>query len=173
LNYIIPLIQKAQEKKPTNVSLYEIEGTLHEFLDDTESAAKCYRKITEIKPKDFFGYYKMGVLYFNKGAQYSQIVVNAKDDKEYHGLLDFADSLLKKALPFLEKAYELNPREITTVQALKEIYYRFRMENDTYRKNDEKYTRLLNEHENKSNKSNKSSGSLLDKFLDNIDDIIK
>jgi hypothetical protein len=37
----------------------------------------------------------------------------------------------------------LNPKEISTIQALKEINFRFRMENDTYKQNAEKFTKLL------------------------------
>jgi tetratricopeptide (TPR) repeat protein len=142
---IIPLITKAQEKEKENINLYIVEGDLRERLDDMEGAAKCYNKAMEINPKDFFGYYKLGLLYFNVGAKYSEQAVNEKDNKEYERLLVLADSELKKALPFLEKAFELNPNEISTVQALKQINFRFRMENDTYKENAEKFTKLLEE----------------------------
>jgi tetratricopeptide (TPR) repeat protein len=140
---IIPLINKAQEKEPENLNLYIVEGDLLEKLNDTEGAAKCYKKAMEVNANDFFGYYKLGLLYYNIGAKYSELAVNEKDNKEYERLLELADSELKKALPFLDRAYELQPTEISTVQALKEINFRFRMENDTYKQNAEKFTKLL------------------------------
>jgi tetratricopeptide (TPR) repeat protein len=142
---IIPLITKAQEKEPTNINLYIVEGDLRERLNDIEGADKCYKKAMEINSNDFFGYYKLGLLYFNIGAKYSEQAVNEKDNKEYERLLALADAELKRALPFLEKAFELNTTEISTIQALKEINFRFRMENDTYKQNAEKYTKLLEE----------------------------
>jgi tetratricopeptide (TPR) repeat protein len=142
---IIPLITKAQEKEPENINLYIVEGDLREKLNDIEGAAKCYTKAMEINANDFFGYYKLGLLYFNIGAKYSEQAVNEKDNKEYERLLALADAELKRSLPFLEKAYELNPKEVSTIQALKEINFRFRMENDTYKQNAEKFTKLLEE----------------------------
>jgi tetratricopeptide (TPR) repeat protein len=142
---IIPLITKAQEKEPNNINLYIVEGDLRERLNDVEGAAKCYNKAMEIGANDFFGYYKMGLLYFNIGAKYSEQAVSEKDNKEYERLLALADSELKRSLPFLEKAFELNPKEISTIQALKEINFRFRMENDTFKQNADKFTKLLEE----------------------------
>jgi tetratricopeptide (TPR) repeat protein len=141
---IIPLITKAQEKEPENINLYIVEGDLRERLSDVEGAGKCYTKAMEINPKDFFGYYKLGLLYFNIGAKYSEQAVNEKDNKEYERLLGLADSELKKSLPFLEKAFELNPDEISTIQALKEINFRFRNEeNSSYQQNYDKFSKLL------------------------------
>jgi tetratricopeptide (TPR) repeat protein len=145
---IIPLIKKAQEKEPANINLHIVEGDLLERLDDSESAAKCYQKAMEVNPDDFFGYYKLGLLHFNIGAKYSGLAVNEKDQKEYDRLLEVADNELKTALPLLEKAFELNPKEISTLQALKESNFRFRLENDTYKQNAEKFTKLLEENSN-------------------------
>jgi tetratricopeptide (TPR) repeat protein len=142
---IIPLITKAQEKEKENVNLYNVEGDLRERLDDIEGAIKCYDKAMKINPSDFFSYYKRGLLHFNIGAKYSEQAVSEKDNKEYERLLTLADEELKKALPFLEKAFELNPNEISTIQALKQINFRFRMENNTFKENAEKFTKLLEE----------------------------
>jgi tetratricopeptide (TPR) repeat protein len=142
---IIPLIKKAQEKEPENVNLYIVEGDFLEKLEDTEGAAKCYEKAMEVNPKDFMGFYKLGLLYFNIGAKYSEQAVNEKDQKEYERLDAIANTELKRALPYLEKAHELKSDESSTIQALKEINFRFRMENDTYKQNAEKFDKLLKE----------------------------
>jgi tetratricopeptide (TPR) repeat protein len=142
---IIPLIRKAQEKEASNVNLYIVEGDLLEKLNDTEGAAKCYNKAIQVKPDDFFGHYKMGLLHFNIGAKYSEQAANEKDSKEYDRLYGLASGELKKALPFLEKAFELNSNELSTMEALKQINFRFRDENDTYKQNAEKFTKLLEE----------------------------
>jgi hypothetical protein len=82
-------------------------------------------------------------MYFNIGAKYSEQAVNEKDQKEYERLDAIANTELKKALPYLEKAFELRSDESSTIQALKEINFRFRMENDTYKQNAEKFDKLL------------------------------
>jgi tetratricopeptide (TPR) repeat protein len=140
---IIPLIKQVQEKEPGNINLYIVEGDLYDKMDDMENAVKCYSKAIEVGPDDFFGYYKLGLLHYNTGAKYSKQAVDEKDNNESDRLLEIANSELKKSLPFLEKAFELNPKEITTLQALREINFRFRMEDEKFEKNAEKYKKLL------------------------------
>ncbi|MDR2027099.1 MAG: tetratricopeptide repeat protein [Prevotellaceae bacterium] len=144
---IIPFIKKAQEKEATNINLYIVEGDLLERLDDMEGAEKCYVKATEIDPDNFFGYYKRGLLHFNLGAKYNDQAMQEKD-KEYERLLDLADRELRNALPFLEEAFKRNADEISTIQALKEINFRFRVENDKYKQDYEKYSKMLEEKNN-------------------------
>jgi glycine cleavage system aminomethyltransferase T len=56
------------------------------------------------------------------------LVANAGEEGDAEGLflLDvasgFADALLEKALPYLEKSDELNPGNLSTLQTLKQIY---------------------------------------------------
>jgi len=140
---IIPLIKQAQEKEADNVNLYIVEGDLYEKLNDPENTVKSYNKAIEVGPENFFGYYKLGIYHYNTGAKYTEQAVAEKDNKESDRLFVIADKSLKESLPFLEKAYELNPDEISTIQALKEINFRFRTENDTFKQNAEKYSKLL------------------------------
>jgi tetratricopeptide (TPR) repeat protein len=140
---IIPLINKAQEKDPGNITLYVVEGNLHERLNDKENARKCYVKALEVDPGNYLGHYHVGIFHYNTGAKYNEQAIAERDEKESQRLLNLAEEELKKSLPFLEKAFELKPEEVSTIQALKEINFRFRMENDTYEKNAKKYTELL------------------------------
>ncbi|MDR1896473.1 MAG: hypothetical protein LBR10_06755 [Prevotellaceae bacterium] len=142
---IIPLIDKAIEKEPNNASLYSVEGQLYDKIGDAENAAKYFKKAIEIDSTYFFGYYGLGILYFNTGAKYSEQATNEKDNTEYERLLKLSDEQLKLALPYLEKSFQLNSSEKSILQALKDINFRFRNENDTYKQNAEKYTKLLEE----------------------------
>jgi tetratricopeptide (TPR) repeat protein len=142
---IIPLIKKAQEKETDNVNLYIVEGDLYEKLNDPDNTIKSYNKAIEVAPTNFFGYYKLGIYHYNIGAKYTEQAVAEKDNKESDRLFVLADKELKASLPFLEKAFELNPEEISTIQALKEINFRFRTENDTFKQNADKYSKLLEE----------------------------
>lgn len=140
---IIPLLHKAQESQPTNPSLYFAEGQLYEKLEDQENAVKGYKKSVEVDPNYFFGYYGLGIIHFNTAAKYTELAMTEKNNTEYERLLKVADEQLKTALPYFEKAFELNQNEKSVVQALKEINYRFRTENDTYKANADKYDELL------------------------------
>ncbi|MDR2467246.1 MAG: hypothetical protein LBD35_07625 [Prevotellaceae bacterium] len=142
---IIPLIKSAQDKEPTNASLYFAEGSLYEKLEDADNAVKCYEKSVQVDPSYFFGYYGIGIIYFNKAAKYDEQAMAEKDNKKYEELVTFADEQLKKALPYFEKSYELKNEENqkVVIQALKDINFRFRNENDTYKQNADKYSKML------------------------------
>jgi tetratricopeptide (TPR) repeat protein len=148
-NDIIPLIRKAQEVEKDNIGLYLVEGDLYEKMNDLDNAIKSYNKAMELAPNDFMGPYKLGILYFNRGAKYSAEADAEKENKEYERLSTLANEELKRSLPFLEKAFELNPVEISTIQALKEINFRFRTENEKYKQDADKYTKLLEATEKK------------------------
>jgi tetratricopeptide (TPR) repeat protein len=149
---IIPLIKKAQKLEPTNPGLYTVEGQLYEKTGDLDAAVECFKKSVEIAPDYFYGYSCLGLLYFNAGAKYTEQAVTEKDNAEYERLLTLSDEQLKAALPFLEKAFDLaNDDKILAqpvIQALKDINFRFRYINDTYKENAEKYTKFLELGEN-------------------------
>ncbi|MDR1170535.1 MAG: tetratricopeptide repeat protein [Prevotellaceae bacterium] len=144
---ILPLIKKAQQSEPNNPGLYAVEGQLHERTDNLEAAIECFKKSTAVDPDYFYGYSALGLLHFNLGAQYTAQAVAEKNNAEYERLLNLADAQLKQALPFLEKAFNLSGGDTSLAQpvihALRDINFRFRYENETYKANVEKYSKLL------------------------------
>ena len=48
------------------------------------------------------------------------------DVKKYSEAIDLANAVYAKALPFMEKAYQLNPDDTYTMESLKELYYRLK-----------------------------------------------
>jgi tetratricopeptide (TPR) repeat protein len=144
---IVPLIKKAQQAEPNNPGLYTVEGQLYEKTDDMEAALECFKRSVEVDPDYFYGYSALGLLYFNAGAKYTEQAVAEKNNNEYKRLLNLADEQLKQALPLLEKAFELakddNALARPVIQALRDINFRFRYENDTFKTNADKYSKFL------------------------------
>jgi tetratricopeptide (TPR) repeat protein len=144
---ILPLIKKAQQAEPKNPGLYTVEGQLYERTDDMETANECFKKAIEIAPDYFYAYSALGLLHFNTGAKYTEQAVVEKDNTEYEHLLSLADEQLQQALPFLEKAFDLANNDTTLAQpvikALRDINFRFRYKNDTFKANADKYSKLL------------------------------
>jgi tetratricopeptide (TPR) repeat protein len=144
---ILPLIKKAQQAEPNNPGLYTVEGQLYEKTDDIEAALECFKRSVEIAPDYFYGYSALGLLHFNTGAKYTEQAVVERNNDEYKHLLNLADEQLKLALPFLEKALELAKDDAAlarpVIQALRDINFRFRYENDTFKVNADKYSKLL------------------------------
>ena len=125
---VIDLLKQAQEGDPTNVSLYFVEGTLYDKLGKREDAMRLYKKSTEIDPKYYDGYYNMGILYYNKAVEYLQEASAIKDWKSpvIKELEGKANNDYKLALAEFLKAYEIDPTQKMALEAIKNIYFRFR-----------------------------------------------
>ena len=121
LNYL----KIAIEKDPTNATYHFAQGSLYDtYYQNVDSASISYKKAIELKSDFFDAYYNLGALYYNSGAAIIEKANDEKDLKKYDVLKKQADETFEKALPYLEKAYELNPEDNSTMQSLKTLYYR-------------------------------------------------
>ena len=88
----------------------------------------------------------IGYFYIAKGDAMSE-EINRRDYKssaEWKADSQKVTDIYKEALPFLEKAHELNPKDFSTVETLKILTFRLREEEGIGAKS-EKYTKLYNE----------------------------
>ena len=92
-------------------------------------AEEAYKKAVEIDPKFADGWYNIGRLYFNQGvtANDKANAIPLNDEAGFKDAMDVADKYFKDGLPFFEKAFEINPNDPILLNALKQIYYRFKM----------------------------------------------
>ncbi|MDR1226922.1 MAG: tetratricopeptide repeat protein [Prevotellaceae bacterium] len=91
-----------------------------------------YKHTIEIDPKFYNAYYNLGALYYNKGVECIKEADAIKDwkDPKIKELEQQAEVEFKKALePFL-KAHELEPNDKYALETVKNLYFRFRNEND-------------------------------------------
>jgi tetratricopeptide (TPR) repeat protein len=127
-------IDKAIEGDAKNHSLYFAKGTLYDKLKDEENAMAAYSKAIEIKADYFDAYYNLGAIYYNRGAEAIKAAneIPPSKQKEYEEAVKSAVAELAKAMPYLEKAHEIDPKEKSTVQTLKEIYFKLRNDKPEY-----------------------------------------
>ena len=57
------LLEKALEKAPDNVSIYNSLGTAYMAIGKSEEAVNCYKKALELSPKSPIAYYNLGSAY--------------------------------------------------------------------------------------------------------------
>lgn len=122
----------AIERDPNNATFYFAQGTLYEKMGDEENAIEVYDKAIEIDDEFFNAYYNMGALYYNKGVQQIDVAnsIPTTDNERYEEELEKADQWFQKALPYMERCYELQPDDNMTKESLKNLYYRMNdMEN--------------------------------------------
>lgn len=121
-------LNMAIEQDPTNVTYHFAQGTLYERFGDEENAIKSYTKAMEIDPTFFNAYYNLGALYYNKGVKQIEVAnaVPANENEKYQAELKKADVEFEKALPYMEKCEEINPKDPMTLESLKNLYYRMK-----------------------------------------------
>lgn len=119
----------AISQDPKNSSYYFAQGTLYDKLQKTEEATNSYLKAIEFKDDYFDAYYNLGALYYNKGVKQVDVAnaVPSNQPEKYEEEKNKADIEFKKAIPYMEKAHEINPTDKFTMESLKTLYYRLKM----------------------------------------------
>jgi tetratricopeptide (TPR) repeat protein len=114
---------------PKNASYFFAQGTLYDKLQKPDEAANSYLKAIEYKEDYFDAYYNLGALYYNKGVKQVDVanLVPSNQPEKYEIEKDKADVEFKKAIPYMEKAHEINPTDKFTLESLKTLYYRLKM----------------------------------------------
>jgi len=104
-------LKTAIEVAPDNEILHIVLAQIFEKTGDPENAEKELLKAVEIKNDNEIVNYKLGALYFNQAADYNKKLNDLPPSekakaKEYE---EKVKDYFKKAVPFLEKAYETTP----------------------------------------------------------------
>ncbi|HAQ20981.1 MAG TPA: hypothetical protein DCR40_17370 [Prolixibacteraceae bacterium] len=112
-----------------NESFYLFRGILLARMNKPEEAIKSYLKAIELKPGNFDAFFNLGIVYYNLGVIQIDVAnsVPTNQPEKYETEKNKADLEFKKALPYLEKAYELKTDDSSLLEALKNGYYRLKM----------------------------------------------
>jgi tetratricopeptide (TPR) repeat protein len=120
-------LELAEKAESDNPSIYFAKGTLYEKMGEKEKAMEAYKQSLEVDPEFFNSWFNIGALHFNNAVELYDIA-NTKDDlEEYNKAKAAADEELRKAIEPMEKAYQINPNEKSTLETLQTIYYRLQM----------------------------------------------
>jgi tetratricopeptide (TPR) repeat protein len=144
LDELINKLKMAIEKEPTNVSLYSTLGNVYDNLYQKEIESGSEEKATEYfnNAKDYYqqaleqdptyvdAIYSVGALYYNRAAAMTLELNKLSDDyskegiKKYEALKAEIFEEFDLALPYFKKAESLDPNDVNTLIALKEIFAR-------------------------------------------------
>ena len=122
------LIQIAKKNNPKSQIIYYAEAKMYENMQDIEKSAAAYEICLKLDSSSYNYYYNEGVLFYNKAVDIYKNSSKITDDKKYDEANNSALEYLKRALPKMEKAHAIKPENRTTVEVLKEIYYRLHMD---------------------------------------------
>ena len=129
LNEAMKYLDMAISNEPNNESFYLFRGILFVGMKNPEEAIKSYLKAIELKPGNFDALFNLGILYYNIGVIQIDAAnaVPSNQPEKYETEKVKADLEFKKALPYLEKAYELKAEDRSLLEGLKNVYYRLQM----------------------------------------------
>ena len=127
-------LKEAVAADPENPGLYAIQGSVLENLGETAQAETAYKKALELEPENFDANYNLGAMYFNKGVEYNNEANNysMKEMSKIDAAQAKALEEFKKAQPYLEKANQLSPTDVTAIEPLLKIYA-MTNQNDKYK----------------------------------------
>jgi tetratricopeptide (TPR) repeat protein len=119
-------LDMAISQDPENATFHFALGTLYDKLERFEDSKKCYEKAIELKSDYFDAYYNLGALFFNRGVKQVDVAnaVPANEPERYEKEKEKANVEFLKAIPYMEKAHECNPKDRYTLESLKALYYR-------------------------------------------------
>ncbi len=133
---IIDQLKEMADKNKENPVYCLITGTIYSNqeseLYNVDSALVYYNRVIEITPNNENAYINIGSMYIDKAAAlYNEANgitgVDPASLKKYDALVAEAKSFDEKALPYVEKAYELLPNDDAIKQALRTLYVRLKM----------------------------------------------
>lgn len=119
----------AIKQDPENASFYFARGSLYDKISQSDSAIVAYEKAIKLKPDYFDAYYNLGAIYYNQGVKQVEIAnsIPSNQQDKYEAEKNKADDYFKKAIPYMEKASEVNPEDTFSLESLKTLYYRLKM----------------------------------------------
>ena len=120
------IIEEAATKNPTNPELFYNLGVAAIKTNDYKQAEDYYLKAIELNPKYGDAYYNISILKIEADAKIVEemngLGNTPKDNARYNVLKGEREKIFKDALPYLEKAVELNDSNEEAKRTLLNIY---------------------------------------------------
>ncbi|MBC8111776.1 MAG: tetratricopeptide repeat protein [Verrucomicrobia bacterium] len=123
----IKLMEEGLKKDPNNTFYYNKMGELYNKKGDLERAEELYNKVLQIDKTDFYGNYNLGIIWYNKGATISTLMVKDEKEKKFkpgqtHPREKEMKDNFRKSIPFFESAYNAKSDESEILTYLSKLY---------------------------------------------------
>ena len=141
---LISRFDAAIAEDPDNVDMWFGLGRIYAALKNNDECIGAFKKVAELAPDVFDGYFWTGYFYVEKGNAMNEELNNkpwtgkAAYDEEQKVI----NAVYAEAIPWFEKALEIKPNDLNTVDYLKSISFRLRDEEGMMEKYN-KYNELL------------------------------
>lgn len=142
---ILPYIRQAVAADPNNAELHAGLGRVLDKMDDIDGAIVEFQKALSLEPDNYAHNYNTALMMIKK-ANIADVELRdnpGTSQADFNARLANVNAQYEKALAPLEKSHAANPREKSTVELLKNLYFRLREIKPEYMQNYEKYDALL------------------------------
>lgn len=120
------LLEIATEKDPKNPELQYNLGVISAESDHPEEAMAYYKKAIELDPNYVNAYINSAAIVLGREEglikEMNGLGTSSADNKRYDQLREERQDLYRKAIPFLTKALEINPKSTSAATTLMNIY---------------------------------------------------
>jgi tetratricopeptide (TPR) repeat protein len=121
-------LEKAISIKPDDYILHYNIGVMKGETGDINGAISSYNKAIELNPKFANAYSNLGAVILDKAKPIVEEMNNSLSDFDKYDRLQAQQlDVYREALPYYEKAYEIDAQNINTVQTLIGIYEQLEM----------------------------------------------
>ena len=126
----IEYLDIAINREPNVGQYYNSKGSILARIGRFDESFAVFEKAIELEPNNALFLESLGYAYVDLGNKLSDDATYL-DNKAYKKAKVEIDAAFQKALPYFEKAYELEPDNTDFKQSLRKLYYRLGM-NDKY-----------------------------------------
>ena len=119
-------LDQAVAKDPQNPVLLFAKGRVLDQLGEKEKSLTAYDAAIAADPKYFDAYFNKAVVYYNEAIKLMEEANNERTNAAFEAKKKIADEEFMKAVPLLEKALEVRPNDVNTMETLRILYYRLR-----------------------------------------------
>jgi len=125
-------LDQAVARDPENSNLLFAQGRVLDELGEKEKSLAAYDAAIAVSPTFFDPIFNKAVVYYNFAVKLMEECNDEKTQAGFDKCKDLADEEFSKAIPLLERALELRPDEVNTLETLKTLYFRLRVKFPEY-----------------------------------------
>jgi tetratricopeptide (TPR) repeat protein len=124
----LKVLDEAIAVHPDNFRFHWGRGLVHRREGESEKALEDFKRAAELAPEEAKIYYHIGVVYFNLGIERRDEARLVHDNVRYRAIKIEEKDFYTQAVTWLEKSYELDPFDESTIDRLHQLYVQLDME---------------------------------------------
>ncbi len=127
---LLDMIEASIKVDPNSINAWFGRGRVYSAIKNYDECVVSFSKVAEIVPERFDGHFYTGYFMMVKCDEFREEMVakNYVTQAEYNADIAILNGKYMEIVPHLERAHEIRPTDATTLEYLKQIYFRLRDE---------------------------------------------